>query len=178
MYVDFSIIINPFDHIYWIINQPEIKESIKEIFGWITFLFGVREMLLFTQKGFKKEPLLVLISKFSLILSASVTRPGVFVISQLAYLFFDKNDIEALFGPYTIFVMNPWHPRHIVSFIALLLALPLAMQTICDVLKANNQEVESENWNKSLRLMTLFNTFASRPILHIGNRLSGYLIRG
>lgn len=178
MILDFSIIINPFDHIYWLINQPPIKEAIKEIFGWITFLFGVREVLLLIQNGFRNTSTLVLISKFSLILSASVTRPGIFVISHFSYIFFETEQIEALFGPYTIFMSNPWHPRHIISFIALLMALPLAIQTIRDLLKANNREVENEGWNKSLRIMTLFNTIASRPILHIGNRLSWYLIKG
>lgn len=178
MLLDFSIIINPIDHIYLLLNHPPVKEAIKEIFGWTTFLFGVREMLLLSQHGFKSTSTLILISKFSLILSASVTRPGIFVVSHFTYLFVETDQIEAFFGPYTIFMLNPWHPRHIISFIALLLALPLTLQTICDILKTSNQEIESKRWNKSLRIMTLFNTIASRPILHIGNRLSWYLIRG
>ena len=178
MLLDFSIIINPFDHIYLLLNQPPIKQAIKEIFGWVTFLFGVRELLFLIQHGFKNTSTLVLISKFSLILSASVTRPGVFIISHFTYLFIETEQIETFFGPYTIFMYNPWHPRHIISFIALLLALPLAAQTVYVLLKTNSREVENVGWNKSLRIMTLFNTFASRPILHIGNRLSWYLIKG
>jgi len=122
MILDFSIIINPVDHIYALLNHPQIKESIKEIFGWITFIFGVREALYLAENGFKNSSTIVLISKISLILSASVTRPGIFIASQISRLFVDAEELETLFGPYTIFLLNPWHPRHIFALLAFFLA--------------------------------------------------------
>lgn len=174
MFSDFGIIINPLDHIYSFLNQPVIKESVKEMFGLVTFIFGIREVLHLAENGFQKTSTIILISKFSLILSASVTRPSIFIASSVIHLIATPEQLDSFFGPYTIFLSNPWHPRHIISFIALLLALPLTFQTLYDILFHKDLEEE----NKSLRFKTLFNTFASRPILHIGNRLSSYLIRG
>lgn len=92
----------------------------------------------------------ILSARVSLLLSASVSRPGVRVVSGLAGNFFT----EELFGANTIFAVNPWHPRHVISFVAVALALPAIF---C--------------WSdKDLCPKALFNTVTSRPFLHQVNK--------
>ena len=95
-----------------------------------------------------------------------------------------------MFGPNTIFAVNPWHPRHVVSIAAVILALPSLAQSAYKGINwtyKKIREYQSTSSNRSdvsvwltdtkLRIMTLFNTATSRPVLHLGNQLCRFILR-
>lgn len=184
-----------------LLNQPSIKEGIKSLAGGITFSFGLIEIyhscrrIAHCNEDKAKvacyershwihtaNKIIIACAHLSLILSAGVSRPGIWIISSLVGRVFSPAQIEAVWGPCTQFAVNPWHPRHIVSIAAAILALPYALQTAYQ--GARNaylwfyqmEDKPTANSGFSLRLMTLFNTATSRPTLHLGNRFCRYLI--
>lgn len=83
-----------------LLNQPIVKEGVKNIAGTVTFAFGLieihdvyqilrgREIITEPCSGYPKwvqvaNKVVVVCAKISLILSAGVSRPGVFIISSL-----------------------------------------------------------------------------------------------
>lgn len=190
-----------------LLNQPMVKEGVKNFAGSVTFVFGLVEIYDIYQIARGREistetcstsskwvqvanKVVVICAKISLILSAGVSRPGIFIISSFVGCIFSSVQLNRVFGPNAIFVINPWHPRHVISIAAVILALPSALQstykginwmykkishyqnTLIDKQKANNWLTDSK-----IRLMILFNTITSRPTLHIGNQLSRFILR-
>lgn len=190
-----------------LLNQPIIKENVKNIAGTVTFVFGLVEIYDIYQISLGREistetnlnspkwvqianKVVIVCAKISAILSACVSRPGVFVISSLAGRVCSTIQLDQTFGPNTIFAVNPWHPRHIGSIAAVIFALPSVVQSAYLAMRWLNRKVhhyqempkdESDvsNWltDTKIRLMTLFNTITSRPVLHIGNQLSRLIVR-
>jgi len=183
-----------------LLNQPIVKERVKEVASSVTFVFGLIEIydLYKIARGdhkistdvYPKSPrwiqvlnkVVIVCAKISLILSAAVSRPGVFIISSLVGSIFS-------FGPNTLFTINPWHPRHVVSIAAVIFAIPSVLQSTCigiswigkKVRHYRNVPVNGEAPNywltdSKVRLMTLFNTITSRPTLHFGNLLVSIII--
>lgn len=154
-----------------LLNQPRIKEGVKNVAGAVTFVFGVVEVYNIYQMTRGCEMAIETLTspkwvhaankvvtacpKLSLILSASVSRPGAFIVSSLVGCVFSTAQLDQMFGPNTIFAINPKHPRHIASIAAVILGLPTLFQS-----------------SSEIRLQTLFNTLTSRPLLHIGNQLT------
>jgi len=83
-----------------LLNQPIVKEGVKNIAGTVTFVFGLVEIYDIYQiargREITTEPcsdypkwiqaankVIIVCAKISLILSAGVSRPGVFIISSL-----------------------------------------------------------------------------------------------
>lgn len=177
-----------------VLNQPLIKEGIKNVAGCITFAFGMIEVYdidrilrgrEITTESYPDGPkwmetankMAIVCTKISLILSAGVSRPGVFIISSLVGCVVSSHQLERVFGPNTIFAVNPWHPRHVASITAVLLSLPSIAQSTYKILARHaSNDSPSTTWltDTKIRLMNLFNTVTSRPVLHIGN----YLARG
>jgi hypothetical protein len=187
-----------------ILNQPIIKEGVKNIAGSVTFIFGLVEIYEIYQiirgreistETYSTIPkwvqvvikVVIVCAKVSLILSAGVSSPGVFIISSLVGCIFHTSHLERVFGPNTIFAVNPWHPRHIISIVAVILALPSVIQLtykgvnwmhkkICDY--QNMPIKKASHWltDSKIRLMALFNTISSRPALHIGNQVGKLLL--
>ena len=151
------------------LNQPIIKEGIKTIAGSVTFAFGLDEIYDIYQMtqshAIEMKPnnspkwiqvahkIIVICAKISFILSAGVSRPGIFIISSLFGCVFSTEQLNQVFGPNTTFAINPWHPRHVLSLVAGILGLPSLLLL-----------------DKEAKKM-LFNTITSRPILHLGNKL-------
>ncbi len=188
-----------------LLNQPLVKEGVKNIAGSVTFAFGLIEMYDIYQivKGgnvsseiFSKNPTwlevanktIIVAAKISLILSAGVSRPGVFIVSSLMGEAFSTTQLNTMFGANTIFAVNPYHPRHIVSIAAVILALPSIVQSVCKttsfaykkVMQFTGDKTVTSNAKNGLtdakiRLMTFFNTITSRPTLHLGNQLGNFL---
>ena len=181
------------------LNQPVIKESIKKISGVVTFSFGLIEIydvyeslkeraisseIHGGQPGWVQTATKVnmLFAKISLILSAAVSRPGVFLISKLMGRIATQAQLERVFGPNTTFAMNWRHPRHIASLAAVIFALPTVAQSIYlggswAYKKIRFQQAEQGQptnrlvTDSKVRLMVLWNTFTSRLVLHLGNQL-------
>lgn len=190
-----------------LLNQPIVKESVKNVVGSVTFAFGLieiydiyqiargRQITTETYSNYPKwiqiaNKVVIVCAKISLILSAGVSRPGVFIISSLLGLVFSTPQLERVFGPNTLFSINPWHPRHIVSIVAVILALPSMIQSVCkgcnwaykkirqyNDMPADSLKVKIWLTDTKIRLMTLFNTATSRPILHMGNQLGRFILR-
>jgi len=188
-----------------VLNQPLVKESIKKVAVCVTFAFGIIEVndiyqishgREITTENFSDSPqwiqianrTVIICAKISLILSASVSRPGVVIISSLIGRVISFQQLERIFGSNTIFAVNPWHPRHVVSITAVLLALPSIAQSIyrgtCWAYKKfqgcylpDNQETTTWFTDTKIRLMNLFNTATSRPLLHMGNQFGRFVLR-
>ncbi len=205
-----------------VLNQPVVKEGVKNFAGTVTCAFGLVELYDiyqivrgkkissedFSQSSENVELLqkaIILSAKVSLVLSAGVSRPGVFIISSLAGAIFSAPQLERVFGPNTTFVANWGHPRHLVSLAAVILALPsVAKSTIEGINWAYRKIQEIQNsskpvkskksglidkpkieksklkkWSSDLyvRMMALFNTITSRPTLHLGNQFARYLLQ-
>lgn len=190
-----------------LLNQPIVKEGVKNVAGSLTFAFGLveiydvyqiargREISTETQVSSSKwvniaHKVIILCAKIALILSAGVSRPGVFIISSMTGLVFSTSQLDRFFGPNTIFAINPWHPRHVVSIAAVILASPAIAQStyqglrwiyskVCLLKSESINNVQVKNWltDSKIKLMNLFNTITSRPVLHIGNQLGSYIVR-
>jgi hypothetical protein len=184
-----------------LLNQPMVKEGVKNIAGTVTFVFGLVEIYDIYQIARGREitteacldypkwiqvanKVIIVCAKISLILSAGVSRPGVFIISSLIECIFSTSQLDRVFGPNTIFAINPWHPRHVVSIVAVVLALPSLAQSAYKGINwtykkireyqgtsSNRSGVNTWLTDTKVRIMTLFNTATSRPILHLGNQL-------
>jgi hypothetical protein len=187
-----------------LLNQPVVKNGVINAVGVVTFAFGVAEVYdLYETLSSKKitaegisgnddwittaKKISVVMAKFSLILSAAVSRPGVFLISTLMGRIFLPSQLENWFGPYTTFAVYPWHPRHVCSIIAVGLALPSVIQDfyewtshkILDLRDVPERPSNNECWlsDSKRRTMILFNTVTSRPTLHLGNQFCGWVIK-
>ncbi len=190
-----------------LLNQPIIKEGVKNIAGTVTFVFGLVELYDIYQiargREITTEPcsdypkwikvankVIIVSAKISLILSAGVSRPGVFIISSLVGCIFSTAQLNRVFGPNTIFAVNPWHPRHVVSIVAVILALPSlahsaykginwACKKTREHQNTSSNRIDVNTWltDTKVRMMTLFNIATSRPVLHLGNQLGRFILR-
>lgn len=196
-----------FTQVVRFLNQPAVKEGAKNIASTAAFVFGLieaydiyqilrgREISTETDTDSAKwiqvaNKIILLCAKTSLILSAATSRPGVFIISTLAGQIFSSKQLEYAFGPNTIFAVNPWHPRHVCSITAVILALPSVIQStyrgmhwVYNQFSQNNQSQnkpgEQTSWltDRKARLMALINTVTSRPTQHICNQLCRAALR-
>jgi hypothetical protein len=192
--------------LFRLLNTPTMKEGVKNVAGSVTFAFGLLAAYDFYQiaRGRKlcseasegaprwkvvTNQMIVLFSKVSLILSAGVSRPGIYLSSKVMSTFLSVSQMETLFGESTIFAYNPWHPRHYVSIIAVSLALPSLVQMVYKSTrwvwrKLQGQRVAVENvpvdqrWlsDSKVRGMIVYNTLTSRPSLHLGNYLARLIL--
>ncbi len=153
-----------------LLNQPQVKEGIKNAAGAATCSFGLVEIydgrILPKNWQTTADKVISVCSKSSLILSACVSRPGVYLISSLSGSLLCTEQLNRVFGPNTIFAINPWHPRHAASIGAVVLALPALVRAAFNPKKISNTE-----------LCLFFNTLTSRPVLHLGNQLAQLLIK-
>lgn len=190
------------------LNQPPVKEGIKKIAGCVTFSFGLVEMYDLCQilrgRRLSIEPIsasskwmlaanktILLAAKLSLILSAGVSKPGVYLISTVVGKIYSQEALDRVFGPNTIFQVNPWHPRHVVSIVAVILALPANIQAVGQGLQWVSRKIGcmareypqkgetpaelSTSYclsNIKVQAMACFNTLTARPTLHVGNQLA------
>lgn len=176
------------------LNAPPVKETVKHTIGIASCVFGIVEaydLYQIARGRVSTEPssnntkwlqiaekVVIICSKISLILSAGVSRPGVFIVSNLLGLVFSTTQLDKIFGPNTTFAVNPWHPRHVMSFVAVVFALPSIVQSAGKVINWGSKKIQTsqaveekkdaEPWltRMRLRLMVLFNTIFSRPMLH------------
>lgn len=203
----FKTTTNVFKGTVCLLNQPLVKEGFKRGASTITFTFGLLEIRDVYQMLRGREistgtcdsnhpkwiqmsnKIIILCAKVSLILSAGVSRPGVFIISSLVGCVASERQLEQVFGPNTIYAINPRHPRHIISIVAVALTLPSILQSTCKVIiwsyrKIRHYSVEPQKkmdndspclTDFNIRLAALYNTIVARPTLHILNRVANSL---
>jgi hypothetical protein len=179
------------------LNTPGVKEGVKNVAGVATFAFGIfeaydliqiitckREISSITPEGTRDWATLaykiaVICAKLSIILSAGVSRPGLFIISSIFGQIFSTEQLESVFGLNTIFAINPWHPRHIASIAATVLALPILLHT-CFTLCREGKSAQNGGpfiTDAKVKFMDVFNFLTSRPTLHLGNQFCRFLLR-
>ena len=160
------------------LNQPPVKIAVKKIIGVAQCVFGLYEIYqILCGHDFSSKKVsvsskwvqtaikaIIVCAQISLLLSAVISWPGAFVISTLIGYVFSAPQLEKWFGPNTTFAINPWHPRHMISFVALILALPFLVQSVYKGIKKKR---------KVLHLMVIFNVITSRPLLHYSAHLLG-----
>lgn len=188
------------------LNQPNVKEVVKNIASAAAFAFGLIEAYDIYQilrgRAISTETdvqlpkwmqiankIILLCAKISLILSALISRPGVFIISTIVGQVFSSKHLKYAFGSNTTFAVNPWHPRHVFSIVAVVLALPSAIQSIYGGMHwvygqlTRNRDLQNRvgkatSWltDTKIRLMALFNTICSRPVQHLGNQVCRFIL--
>lgn len=183
------------------------KEGIKNILGTIAFTFGVMECYdlykVFKHRKISPEKVLraddwiqmckkvmIIAGRTSLILNAGVSRPGVFLISNIMGKIFTTQQLDRFFGPNSTFVVNPWHPRHLTNIAVSILSAPMALQSTYLNLIWINKKIR--NYRKSiltktiqtnafvyrhLRMKVFFTFMTCRTTLHCGNQVVRYLLR-
>lgn len=165
------------------LNQPANKSLLKKTVGYVAFLlipvatFIAPSNLSSTMK----------LAKISLILNGFVSPLGQREFSKIANWIFTQEQLNRL-GPNTIFAVNPWHPRHVVSIAATALAIPVVIDTTSNVaswtidkisarfstsdvapkkpIRVTDTPSISENM---ICFLTVFTFFTSRPVLHQAN---------
>ncbi|MBA2369437.1 MAG: hypothetical protein H0V82_10505 [Candidatus Protochlamydia sp.] len=177
------------------LNQPLVKEGVKNIAGSITLIAGcawtVNEIEgIVTGRDFFSgvnaneprwvqvvEKVALVFANFSIILSAGASRHGNFLVSKLTGCFFSEQQLTKAFGPNTIYALNPYHPRHVASIAAVVLALPMLTLSTCRGLggRVNGNPTEEQK-NSLLTTMLFFNTITSRPVLHLANQLGRFIL--
>lgn len=143
------------------VNKHEVKENIKKIIGVATFVFGVVQLWNLcevlsgrvTDKTY--DSIANIVGIFSIILSAAVSRPGAMLITNLKRRFVSKEQTEKIWGKNINFERNARHPRHVTSFLAVILAAAGFVAT-----------------DGKIRAMLLFNTLTCRPVLHKINQIA------
>lgn len=133
-----------------LINRPVIKEFVKDGSSWIILFCGAYELssvprdlinwywtdskkssdhdpkshTLFDKIFLLFDRILLFAGRFSLILNACVSRPGVEAISYIARRIATPETLQRVFGTYDIYANNPRHIRHVVSLLGAVLTIP------------------------------------------------------
>lgn len=161
------------DHMSGIVsalNQPFIKQGIKNVVGAVTFAIGARALYDYSRGKIYSEyatgvidgpkrridEIALSLAQTSFILSTTVTPMGVWMISAA--------QLEKPFGPNTTFEQNWKHPRHIMSFVSLGLALPLVANCLYRPYAFGKE--------RYFERCAFFMVLTSRPVLHLGNQLA------
>jgi hypothetical protein len=158
-------------------NQASVKQTFKDVVGMGAFVLGVgaiysackgqwlTKMANKDEEGWGKSTHRFALgcAHVSLILSATVSPVGVWALSRVANTVFSAAQLGVL-GPNTIFADNPWHPRHVVSFLAVGLAFPFGPFALHWGVKSKR-----ENY---LQWAIAFTVITSRPALHVANDLA------
>jgi hypothetical protein len=159
------------------------KEGIKSGAGCFTTLFGIQEI--FVSSRTKREiaaddwietasKAATIFARLSFVLSAALSKPGIFAISKITGALLKPEQLARFFGPNTLFSINPWHPRHVVSFVSIAFAAPALIRSAYHGVHGafGNGHTSDQNLSISEHAKLWFNFITSRPILHWGNRLA------
>jgi hypothetical protein len=119
-----------------------VKEGIKEVVGAVTFTAGAVEI--------SRMRTVWTVAHISIILAVLTSRPSLHVYHWIL-------------GPTPNFVTNPWHPIHVASIGASLLAIPAVIQSIYGLWMGRRELIVK---------LACFNFFTGRPFLHIVNAAS------
>lgn len=196
-----------FDSAVGLLNHPTVKTAIIDISGIVALAFATAEIydLIKISKGRQistemnngsppwiqaAKKISIIGAKISLILSGIVSRPGAFLISTLVGRIFSTTQLNRVFGLNTTFAANPWHPRHVISIAAVIFAIPSLLEStyhgvrwahrkVCGLQQAMQTSDGKRQWltDEKVRMMVLFNSITSRPVLHIANQWAHALSR-
>lgn len=156
------------------INQPIVKQNIKNVLSAPTLAFGCYSLYHLFQRYLgtaanEKQTHVSTLTHVSLITTALMTPLGIKIPEKIFCFFISADHRLRWFGPNTVFEHNPLHPRHVMSFINLAMALPSVIK-VCHYgiskLRSNPlPTINKEEW------MASWNAFTSRPFQHFVNAI-------
>ena len=157
------------------VNQSTNKQWIKNGIGVPTFGFGMISLAGLVIDGpflyiddsttvrSVRDRVIHLFAQVSLVMSAAVSPIGVWMISKVVNQIFTTAQLDKMFGPNTIFEVNWKHPRHVVSLLAVGLAIPVLVKRLLTPPQNDGEEMIQE--------FAIYTVLTSRPVLHQGNLL-------
>lgn len=179
------------------LNQPVVKESIKKIAGVAAATFGIIEAydlyLVFRDKraiSDERNPqsprwmqvghkIAILTLKLSIVFNGLASRPCLYAAGKTAGFFISEARLATLVGQNTIFAVNPWHPKHILSLSATVCSLPSKVQSIYRTVLWIYAKIAGKEYQKPkiiptggwmsdhrARMISHINTILGRPFLH------------
>lgn len=129
-----------------LLNQPVVKQSVKDGFGLLTCAFGAlaiyneihhyRSLQNRVQPPQPRPPeatvakVIRFMTKLSLVTSLVVSGPGQAVSRRVFSHLFTDEQLLRYFGPNLNFATTPWHPRHISSLLSFALGVPATILTL------------------------------------------------
>jgi hypothetical protein len=167
------------------VNHPSTKTLIKVgANGWICSMAASQLYYIFNyyinnteEHGIDSSlhkntaKVVYLCETLSVFLRSAVTIPGVYCIGTLVSCVISDGKLDRIFGKNTIFAVNPWHPRHVCSIAAVILAIPSLAISLKKKISPNSSDLTITQW------LTLQGVLLSRPVLHLGNQLCHYVIK-
>lgn len=150
-----------------LLNQPLVKEGVKNVFSGITFFGGIAALYQVSQAPKENdvstwtETAAKAINGFliaSIVLSMIASRPGLY-FCRIA----TPTTLAAMFGSNTIFAINPWHPRHILNITANVLSASALIKWVFD------KYVPSKATLGLIVALGAFNFITGRSTLHLAN---------
>ena len=175
-----------------LITRPAVKESIKNVAGVASAIFGAialwdlyqvaqgkrdisdersTQSPHWMQKGHKFAMLSL---KLSLVLYGLVSRPVLLAASKAAHLIATDGRLISLFGANTFLDANPWHPKHVVSIVAAICGVPATIQTVYRTIDWVNCKIRGIDLSEPQKLQKgiWMTDFRARMMTHV-NLLSG-----
>lgn len=179
------------------LSQPAVKETIKKASGIAAATFGIIEVydLYMVFRG--KRPIsdeqnslsprwmqighkfAVLTLKLSIVFHGLASRPCIYVAGKTAGLVMSEARLVSIIGTNTIFAVNPWHPKHILSLGATVCSLPSKVQSVYRTFVWMQSKITHKNlqqpkiiptggWmsDRRARIISFINTIFGRPFLH------------
>ncbi len=127
-------------------------------------------------------------ARFSLILGAATSWPGVRIIGSLMHKLYTDAQLIQAFGRNTNYEGNPLHIRHWVSLVSVALAIPIIVDTIlrktqkirsklnlCEAPAERNRIYKISQTNLAIWVIAL--TLFSRPVLHWGSQIARRVVK-
>lgn len=153
------------------LNQTPVKEGIKNTLGCITFFGGLSALYALSRTSHKKESTLWGYSRqtvrflltLSIVLSCIASRPGLFISGLISHQIATPQTWTGVFGPNTIFAINPWHPRHLLHITANLLSATALIQGVFNLYLTPQEQLQG------IILLGIFNFLTGRLVLHLAN---------
>lgn len=155
-----------------LLNTPPVKEGVKNVFSGITFVGGFAALYQVSRAPKEQETQHWAVKTLNLVLIASVvlsliaSRPGLYLCEKALPLIATSQTWAAIFGPNTIFAINPWHPRHILNITANVLSATALIKAVF------NKYAPSKETLGLIVAIGAFNFLTGRSTLHLANQAS------
>lgn len=147
------------------------KQTIKNVVAIPAAIAGPSALYELAMKG-RRLNFNAVLGDVGLVLNSAVSPMGVVVISKIVHLFFSSGKLESFFGKNTIFAVNPWHPRHVVSVASAILMAPAMVKEAQRFYqwawlgKVSHDHYRQSDWMKRA---LIFNFLFHRVTLHLLN---------
>lgn len=155
-----------------LLNQPPVKEGIKNLIGCITFFGGMAALYQVSQTPKEKEAAtwtetagksINFFLTASIVLSLIASRPGLYLCGKILNRIATPATLMAIFGSNTIFAINPWHPRHVLNISANVFSASALIKLVF------SRYAPSKETLGLIVALGAFNFLTGRSTLHLAN---------